>query len=103
MRVLRGQANNDTPPMTRTEEARTGDRNDNDNRIDVVLSGNGDMPPKCTFILPNSHFLSLLCQGRELLTAGIKLPRTARMSSTHSEVINLEFITSDWVELAPAG
>jgi len=64
MRVLRGQANNDTPPMTRTEEARTGDRNDNDNRIDVVLSGNRDMPPKCTSILPNSHFLSLLCQGR---------------------------------------
>jgi hypothetical protein len=41
-RVLRGQANNDAPPMARTEEARTGDRNDNDNRVDAVLSGNGD-------------------------------------------------------------
>ena len=65
-RELRGQANNDTPPMvTKTEEARTGDRNDNDNKIDVVLSGNGDKPPKCTSILPNSHFLLLLCQGRD--------------------------------------
>jgi hypothetical protein len=51
--------------MARTEEVRTGDRNDNDNRIDVILSGNGDTPPKCTSVLPNSHFLLLLCQGRD--------------------------------------
>jgi hypothetical protein len=51
--------------MARTEEVRTGDRNDNDDRIDVILSGNGDMPPKRTFVLPNSHFLLLLCQGRD--------------------------------------
>jgi hypothetical protein len=64
-RVLRGPANNVTSLMASPEEAGTGDRDDRDNRIDVVLSGNGDMPPKCTSVLPINIYLSLLCQGKD--------------------------------------
>jgi hypothetical protein len=81
--VLRDQANNNARPMARTEEARTGDRNDNDNRIDVVLSGNGDKPPKCTSILPNSPLpVAPMSRERQSLTAGIKLLRTTCASPT---------------------
>ena len=71
-RVLRGQAKNDTPPIARTEVVGTGDREDSDNRIDVILSGNEDMPPKCTSVLRNSILLPLLCQGRDNFKSAVR-------------------------------